>query len=59
MADPLEVAYQEVLKQWRIDGLMQKLFWYDNLPADEEIVQIVKEIRRLQREELPNEPSCS
>ncbi len=59
----LRVAYRGAMLEARIDKIRQKLFWYDNLPTDVEIVRFVKEWRQLEAELktllAKDEPSAS
>lgn len=43
--DPLEEAYQQTILEQRIDKIWQKLFWYDNVPSDEDIAHLVMKWR--------------
>jgi hypothetical protein len=48
--DALDIAYKQTMLELRINKIWQKLFWYDNVPPDEEIVNYALEWRVLRRQ---------
>ena len=43
------IAYEITLLEVRIDKIKQELFWYDNVPKDEEIVELVMQWRDMEK----------
>jgi hypothetical protein len=46
----LNTAYTQTMLELRINKIQQILFWYDNVPSDEEIVNYIMEWRELRRQ---------
>lgn len=40
-----DAIVEQTLLETRIDKIYQKLFWYDNVPSDEEMVALIMEWR--------------
>ena len=45
----MQNAYAKTSIEQRVNKIEQKLFWYDNLPEDDRIVEYVKEWRECLR----------
>ncbi len=50
MSEELEKARKQTALELRIDKIWQKLFWYDNVPPDEDIVSLLMEWRECRRQ---------
>jgi hypothetical protein len=46
----LETAVKQTTLEMRIDKIWQKLFWYDNVPPEDEIVSLIMEWRECRRQ---------
>lgn len=49
-SDTLQISYDMTAVQQKINKIEQKLFWYDNVPEDARIVELIKQWREYRRE---------
>lgn len=49
-SDLVDIACKQTIIEAKIDNIYQQLFWYDNVPEDEEIVLLVMKWREHRQE---------